>query len=74
MMPKNRDEHEKIVDTILDEIHQTRRELAEKFGYDINAVLEDARERQKASGWPIWKGPARDESKQVNETSPPSSG
>jgi hypothetical protein len=45
-------------DTILDEIHQTRRKMAEKFGGDIAAILEDARKRQEASGRAIWQGPA----------------
>jgi hypothetical protein len=44
-------------DTILDEIHQTRRAIAEKFGGDIAAMLEDARKRQAAAGRAIWQGP-----------------
>jgi hypothetical protein len=43
-------------DPILDAIHQTRREMAEKFGGDIAAILEDAWKRQEASGRPIWQG------------------
>jgi hypothetical protein len=45
-------------DTIIDEIHQTRQRLAEKFGGDIAAILEDARKRQEASGRAIWQGPS----------------
>ncbi len=45
-------------DPILDEIHQTRQRMAEKFGGDITAILDDARQRQAASGHPIWKGPS----------------
>ena len=45
-------------DPILEEIHQTRQRMAEKFGGDITAILDDARQRQAASGHPIWKGPA----------------
>ena len=45
-------------DTILDEIHRTRQLMAEKFGGDIAAILEDARKRQEASGRAIWQGPA----------------
>jgi len=37
-------------DTILDEIHRTRERMAEKFGGDIAAILEDAWKRQEASG------------------------
>ena len=43
-------------DPILDEIHRTRQQMAEKFGGDIKAILEDAWKRQAASGRPIWKG------------------
>lgn len=41
-------------DSILDEIHQTRREISERFGGDLRAILDDARKRQAASGRPIW--------------------
>ena len=44
-------------DTIIEEIHQIRERMAEKFGYDITAILEDARKRQEASGRAIWQGP-----------------
>lgn len=43
-------------DTIIDEIHQTRRAIAEKFGDDIVAILDDARNRQAASGRAVWQG------------------
>ena len=45
-------------DTILDEIHRTRERMAEKFGGDIAAILEDAWQRQEASGRAIWQGPS----------------
>jgi len=45
------------VDTTIDEIHRTRERLAEKFGGDIKAILEDARRRQAASDRPTWQGP-----------------
>ena len=48
-----------IRDSILDEIHRTREQIAEKFGGDITAILEDARKRQAASGRPEWKGPRK---------------
>jgi hypothetical protein len=47
-----------IRDTIIDEIHRIREQMAEKFGYDITAILEDARKRQAASGRAIWQGPS----------------
>ena len=42
-------------DTIIDEIHQTRQRIADKFDGDIAAILEDARKRQAASGRAIWQ-------------------
>lgn len=48
-------ETDEIRDTILDEIHETRRRIAERFGGDIAAIAEDARRRQEASGRPIWQ-------------------
>ena len=42
-------------DSILDEIHRTRQQIAEKFGGDVVAILEDARKRQAASGRPEWR-------------------
>jgi len=44
-------------DTIIEEIHRTRERMAEKFGGDIAAILDDARKRQAASGRPVWQGP-----------------
>jgi len=41
-------------DSVLDEIHRTRREISERFGGDLHAILDDARKRQAASGRPIW--------------------
>ena len=46
------------VDTTIEEIHRTRERLAEKFGGDIKAILEDARRHQAASGRPIWRSTA----------------
>ena len=45
-------------DSILDEIHRTRQQIAEKFGGDVVAILEDARKRQAASGRPEWRSPS----------------
>lgn len=41
-------------DPILDEIHRTRREICERFGGDLHAILDDARKRQAASEHPVW--------------------
>jgi hypothetical protein len=48
-------------DTIVEEIHRTRQRIAEQFGGDIVAILEDARNRQAASGRPVWQGPSSNE-------------
>jgi hypothetical protein len=45
-------------DTIIDEIHRIRERMAEKFGGDAAAILEDARKRQEASGRADWQGPS----------------
>lgn len=45
-------------DTIIEEIHRTRQRMAEKFGGDIAAILEDAWKRQEASGRALWQGPS----------------
>ena len=48
------------VDTTVEEIHRTRERLAQKFGGDIKAILEDARKRQAVSGRPSWRKSAAD--------------
>jgi hypothetical protein len=45
-------------DPIIDAIHRTREQMAEKFDGDIAAILEDGRKRQEASGRAIWQGPS----------------
>jgi hypothetical protein len=42
-----------MTDTNIDEIHRTRREMADKFGGDFRLMLDDARRRQAESGRPI---------------------
>jgi len=51
-------------DPILDEIHRTRREISERFGGDLRAILDDARKRQAASGRPIWSPGAANQAMQ----------
>jgi len=53
-------------DTTIDEIHRTRQEIAEKFGGDIAAILEDARSRQAASGRTEWRRPTSSSPNQGN--------
>jgi hypothetical protein len=40
-------------DTTIEDIHATRRRIAEKFGYDLAAIFEDAKKRQATSGHEI---------------------
>lgn len=42
-------------DTTISDIHRTRRRIAEKFGGDLSAILEDAKKRQENSGHTIWR-------------------
>jgi len=42
-------------DPIIDEIHRTRREISDRFGGDLHAIVEDARKRQAASARPTWQ-------------------
>ena len=44
-----------MTDPILDEIHQTRREMSDRFQGDFVAMLDDARRRQAAGGRPVWR-------------------
>ncbi len=44
-----------MTDPVIDEIHRIRREMSDKFGGDLAAMVEDARQRQATSGRPIWK-------------------
>ena len=37
-------------DPIVAEVHRTRQELAEKFGFDVNAIVADIRRRQATLG------------------------
>ena len=43
-------------DTVIEEIHQVRRQINDKFDGDIATILDDARKRQAASGRAIWQG------------------
>ena len=42
-------------DTVIAEIHRTRREISERFNGDIDAIAEDAAQRLAKSGRPIWR-------------------
>lgn len=62
------------LDPIIAEIHETGRKISERFDGDLFAICEDARERQKASGRPVWSKSRPDEPIQkvdsFNETPP----
>ena len=42
-------------DTKIEDIHATRRRIAEKFGHDLAAIVQDAQQRQATSGHEIWR-------------------
>lgn len=44
----------KISDSTIEEIHQTRSEISDRFGGDIFAIAEDAARRQAVSNRPVW--------------------
>ena len=46
---------QKTINSPVDEIHQTRLEISERFGGDIVAIAEDAASRLAASGRSIWQ-------------------
>jgi len=52
----------------IDEIHRIRREISDRFGGDVDAIAEDAAQRQAASNRPVWQP------KTTNETSDASGG
>lgn len=41
-------------DATIDEIHQVRREISERFDGDVFAIAADAARRQDASARPVW--------------------
>lgn len=59
-------------DPIIEEIHRTRERMAEKFGGDIAAIVEDARKRQEASGRAVWQGPASNKASNATGEEPAS--
>jgi hypothetical protein len=42
-------------DNTISDIHQTRSRIAERFGHDLVAIVEDAKSRQASSGRTIWR-------------------
>ena len=46
-------------DPIVDEVRSAREKHAAKFGYDINKIFQDIKERQKNSGRKYVRYPAK---------------
>jgi hypothetical protein len=44
-----------MADPVIEEIHQTRRAISDRFNGDIGAIAADAAARQSSSGHPVWK-------------------
>jgi hypothetical protein len=47
--------HKPDTDSVIDEIHRVRHEIADRFENDISAIAADADSRAENSGRPIWK-------------------
>ena len=43
------------VDPIIEEIHETRREIAQRFDFDVHRISADAKRRQLLEGRPLWR-------------------
>lgn len=44
-------------DEVVDEVRKVREDQAARFSYDLKAILDDARKRQRTSGRPIVAAP-----------------
>jgi hypothetical protein len=53
---------QKTTESLIEEIHRTRREISDRFGQDAFAIAEDAGRRQAASNRPIWKPKGEEQS------------
>jgi hypothetical protein len=42
-------------DKTIDEIHEVRVEISDRFGGDVFAIAQDAARRQSDSGRPLWQ-------------------
>ena len=47
--------HKPESDSVVEEIHRVRHEIADRFDDDISAIAADADARAATSGRPIWK-------------------
>jgi hypothetical protein len=48
-----------VNDPIIDEVRRYRRKRAAKFHFDIDAIAEDARRRERACGHKVVRAPKR---------------
>jgi hypothetical protein len=58
------------LDTIIAEVRQTRDELAKRFNYDLQAIIQDARERQAAGGRRVVTLPPRPARRKASTPAP----
>ena len=57
-------------DPIVAEVRKIRDKIAARFNYDIDAIVEYMRQREKTSGHPIVSPPRRGKSKRGTRGSP----
>lgn len=55
-------------DRVIQEIHQSREEISDRFSGDIQAIMEDAARRQAESNRPVWR-PSASAAKDTNAES-----
>ena len=61
-------------DPIVEEVRRIRDEHAKKFNYDLHAICEDFRKRQRLSGRTVVSRPPRRPLKYVGQKATPSNG
>jgi hypothetical protein len=57
-------------DAIVDEVRMHREARAAKFGFDVRAIVEDARKRQETSGHRVVDLSRQAKSKRLRKTTP----
>ncbi len=48
-----------MIDPIVEEVREARRKHAERFNFDLHAICEDLKEKEKTCGHPIRTLPAK---------------
>jgi hypothetical protein len=59
------------IDSTIEEIHQTRRAISDRFGGDIKAIAEDAARRLAESNRPVWQPPPDEQTTAPESTAAP---